>query len=713
VTTFPAFRLPARRRTALLATAAILALQSAPAALAADDALGADPQVTTVPGVTVYGPLPAGYRADTTSTATRTNTALEDVPQSITVITSDLIEDQAMQGMADVVLYVPGVTMGQGEGHRDAPTIRGNASTADFFVDGVRDDVQYYRDLYNAERIEVLKGPNAMIFGRGGGGGVINRVTKAPFFDAERSLTLEGGSNDHWRFTTDLNQPLGETLAGRLNLMFEDSGSYRDHVELERWGVNPTVLIQPNERLSIQLGYEHFSDQRVVDRGVPSYQGRPLATDASTYFGNPDVSRADAAVDALNSTVQYIAGSGLVIRNRTAFADYDKFYQNVFPGAVSPDGSQVSIAAYNNHTRRENLFSQTDLIFNAYTGEVRHTLLAGLELGRQRTSNFRNTGYFNNVTTSVLTPVTSPTVAVPVTFRQSATDADNHVDATVAALYVQDQMQLTQSLQLVLGLRFDVFDLDFRNNRNGEYLGRRDELWSPRAGVIWSPIEPLSLYASYSISHLPSSGDQFASLTATSQTLEPEEFTSYEIGARYTLRPGLVLSGAVYRLDRENTSARDPLDPSLTVQTGATRSEGVEIGLAGQINRNWRVMGGYAYQEAEIVSDTTVAAAGQQVPLTPRHSFSLWNRYQFTPKWAAGLGVIHQDEVFTGIDNAVVLPEFTRVDAAVYYDVTDNVRAQLNVENLFDEGYYSTAHSNNNITPGAPRAFRVSLTTRF
>lgn len=210
------------------------------------------------------------YSTPKTATATKTDSALRDVPQSISVITSDFIEDRNMLSMADVARYVPGFTMGQGEGHRDAPTLRGNSTTADFFVDGVRDDVQYFRDLYNAERIEVLKGPNAMIFGRGGGGGVINRVTKRADGRHHGELGLRGGSYDNKRVTADYGDAINGSLALRVNAMYEDSDSYRDFVELERYGVNPTLGLTLSDDTRLSFSYEHFNDERTVDRGVPS-----------------------------------------------------------------------------------------------------------------------------------------------------------------------------------------------------------------------------------------------------------------------------------------------------------------------------------------------------------------------------------------------------------------------------------------------------------
>ncbi|HEX2211845.1 MAG TPA: TonB-dependent siderophore receptor [Longimicrobium sp.] len=665
----------------------------------------------TLTPLTVVGARSVGYSTRRTVTATRTDTPLRDVPQSVSIVTGELIADQAMQSMADVVRYVPGITMGQGEGHRDAPTIRGNSSTADFFVDGVRDDAQYLRDLYNVERVEALKGSNAMIFGRGGGGGVINRVTKEAQWAPTRTFTLETGSYDHRRGMIDFGQGLGANVAARLNGVWEDSRGFRDEFGLRRWGINPTLALALGSRTTVRAGYEYFTDERTVDRGIPSFQGRPSTADIETFFGNPDLSHSEVEVQSASAFVEHGVG-GLTIRNRSRWASYDKFYQNSFPGAVNAEGTQVTLSAYNNATDRRNLFNQTDLTWEMNTAGVRHTWLAGVELGRQETENFRNTGYYNNATTSITAPIGSPTVDTPITFRQSATDADNEATAKVAGVYVQDQLELAPWLQAIAGLRLDRFSVDFHNNRNDASLDREDDLVSPRAGLILKPIEPMSLYGSYTVSYLPSSGDQFSSLNATTETLEPEQFTNYEVGAKWDVRPNLAVTTAIYRLDRTNTSAPDPNDPSRTVQTGEQRTTGWELGAQGRVTDFWQVTAGFTQQRAKITSRTAAAPEGAQVPLVPRRTVSLWNRVQVLPSVGVGLGVLHQTKMFAAIDNTVTLPGFTRADGAVFVRLTPMLSAQLNVENLLDERYYATSHGNNNILPGAPRTVRFSLTTR-
>ncbi|HET7536006.1 MAG TPA: TonB-dependent siderophore receptor [Candidatus Didemnitutus sp.] len=653
------------------------------------------------------------YKVQDSITATKTDTPLIDVPQSITVVTEQQIKDQQMLSLGDVVRYVPGITAHQGENNRDQIVFRGNSSSADFFINGVRDDVQYYRDLYNLSRVEVLRGPNAMIFGRGGGGGLINRVTKVAEFRPLQEVTLQVGSFDQKRATVDVNQPVNDKVAVRLNAFYEDSESFRNFVELNRWAVNPTLTFAATDATKFTLSYEHLRDTRIADRGITSFHGLPADVPIETYYGNPNDAYVRATADFLTGTIEHQVG-GLTIRNRTLYADYDRSYQNYVPGAVNATQMQVTLTAYNNATQRQNLFNQTDLTYTATTGAVRQTLLGGVELGAQQTDNFRNTGYFNNTTTSILVPYDQPTISTPpVTFRQSATDADNHIDTDLAAIYAQDQVEFSRNWQAVLGLRFDSFDLKYHNNRNGDSLSRRDNLVSPRAGLIYKPVAQASLYANYSVSYLPSSGDQFSSLTVITQQVKPEKFTNYELGAKWDVSSHFSATTAVYQLDRTNTRSTDPTDPTRIVQTGSTRTTGFEIGLSGSVTKDWSVSGGYAYQDAYIRRATTAAPAGATVPQVPRHSFSLWNRYQMTPQFGAGLGIIYRSDMFAAIDNTVVVPGYTRVDAAVYYTINKHWHAQANVENLLDRKYYINSDSNTNISPGSPLAFRVMVRATF
>jgi catecholate siderophore receptor len=433
-----------------------------------------------------------------------------------------------------------------------------------------------------------------------------------------------------------------------------------------------------------------------------------------------DVLIKDQLMTSMADVMRYVPGvqshqgennrDQVIIRGNSSSAD---FYQNFVPGAANTDASLVTLTSDNNATDRTNLFNQTDVTVAARTRPIAHTLLAGTEFGRQLTDNFRNTGFFNNAATSLIVPFASPQTTVPVTFRQSATDADNHLRTNVAAVFVQDQIVVSPAIQLLAGLRYDHFGLQYHNNRTREMLERPDDLLSPRAGIVIKPVDAVSLYGRYSVSYLPSSGDRFASLTSITQQVEPERFDNCEVGTKWDSPLGLAMTAAVYRLDRTNTRSTAPNDPTRIIQTGAQRTNGFELGLTETVVRDWTVAGGYAYQDAYVRRATTSAIAGATVGQVPHHTFSLWNTVQLHCRLSAGLGLIQRSDMFAAIDNTVVLPGYVRADAAAYFTINRQARLQVNVENLANTTYYVNADSNTNISPGSPRAIRLALITRF
>lgn len=683
-------------------------------------------QVTTLPSIQVTATSTNRYSAVSSTTATKTNTLLRDVPQSITVITDELIKDQSVRSIGDAVRYVPGVGVSQGEGNRDALVFRGNRSTGDFFTDGIRDDVEYYRDLYNIQRVEVLKGANGMIFGRGGSGGVVNRVTKQAGWDPVREFIFQAGSYNQKRMTADVGHAINDIAAIRLNAMYEDAGSFRNGVSMERWGISPTITLKPTHRTKVIASVERFHDDRTADRGITSVVGRsgevtgPVDVRRSQFFGDPRRSHASAEVLALNSFIEHKFDSGVTLQNRTNYALYDKFYQNVFANdGLRLATGEVSLGAYNNTTERENVFNQTNLIYSLNTGPIAHTLLAGIEIGRQQTHNRRAMGLFNNdpASTSLPVSISNPITNVPITFRTRDSggdlDALNRSTVNITSLYIQDQIEIIPQLQLIAGVRYDLFEVDFQQ-KNGprEHLKTRDDLIAPRFGIIFKPIEPVSFYASYSKAFVPRAGDQLSSLNVTVETLKPEKFTTLEAGVKWDIRPDLALTGAVYQLDRTNVI--NNIGGGVAVLTKGQRTEGVEVGLAGQLTSHWSVMGGYAYQTGEITSNIFgVAQKGSEVGELPRHTFSLWSRYDITERIGAAFGVIHRDSMFASVTNRVLLPDFTRVDAALFAQFSKHFRGQLNIENLLNTKYFASAHNDFNIAPGSPIAVRASLIASF
>jgi catecholate siderophore receptor len=524
---------------------------------------------------------------------------------------------------------------------------------------------------------------------------------------------ISSGSEGGARFSADLDQPFGSGAGVRINGVYEEGDSFRRHVDLERYAFNPTVGFVPGPNTRVDLSYEFLRDRRTADRGVPADGNRPLTGYDDDFFGDADRSYSRADVHLAVLGVEHGLGEGVTLRNRTLYGDYDKFYQNIYPTDLLEGTRQVRLSAYNDTTRRKNLLSQTDLVWENRLGGIDQTLLLGFELGRQTGFNQRRNGVFSAAATgpsSILAPVDTATVDVPVSFTGGG--ANNGMKATIAAVYVQDQLRPADWIEIVGGLRFDRFSLDIENRNTGAEFSRTDELLSPRIGLILKPRPNLSLYTSYSRSYLPQAGDQFNSLDLTSEALKPEKFDNYEFGGKWEPIEGLLATAALYQLDRTNTRAAGPT-PGTVVLTGAQRSRGMELGLERSISNRWQISAGYAYQKAEITRTTSAAPEGREVPLVPRHQFSLWNRYDVSDAVGAGLGIVAASKSYAQISNAVKLPGYTRVDAALFYDLGRGIQAQLNLENLFDTDYFPTAHNDNNIAPGAPRTLRATVRAGF
>jgi catecholate siderophore receptor len=688
---------------------------------------------TAIDPLGIERPADRGYKADRIVSATRTDTPLVDVPQSVTVVTRDAIDDRAATSIGEAIQYVPGVTTAQGEGNRETIVFRGNASTADFFVDGLRDDIQTYRDIYNIERLEVLRGPNAMVFGRGGVGGVINRVTKQADWEQRIGGRIEIGSYGVYRGSIDLGTPLSDFAAVRLNAVLEDSNSFRRYWFNERWGVNPTAAFRLGEDTLVQLSYEHFEDERTSDRGIPA-AGPVLAAGSApigplrgvrrTFFGDPDNSTNFTNTDAVQLAIEHRFGEGLTLRHRTRYADHVKFYRNVFTSAVrnTAAGTVVDLQGYQVRTTRENLISQTDLNAEFATGGIQHTLLAGFEYNHQDTDNLRLSTDFDPGAATVRTvtrPIGDPTFfRTDLVFSPVASDADNVGTLKGWAVYLQDQIEITPWLQIVAGLRYDRIDLEFTDRRASATQRDFDfdqEIWSPRLGVVVKPAENASIYASYSRTALPRFGEQLGGLSPSNQTLAPEKFENVELGGKWDVTPDLNLTAAIFELKRKNVLIPDPLNPTgQAILADAQRTRGFELGVQGRITPQLQVTGGYTYLDAEFTKPTsTTVLAGNRIANTPRHIASIFGRYDVTDALGLGLGVVHQSARFANADNLVRLPGYTRVDGAIYYDITPQVRLQANVENIFNKRYFVNAHTNNNIQPGAPTTIRAAVSFNF
>ena len=657
------------------------------------------------------------YIKKRTGTATKTDTRIRDIPQSISVITEEQIKDQSLLGLTDAVIYSPGVMAGQGEGNRDSFWLRGNQSTSDLFVDGVRDDVQYYRDLYNIDRVEVLMGPNGMIFGRGGVGGVINRVVKEANWESKNEFRIQGGAYDHKRSSIDLNNQINETLAVRINAMIEDSGSFRQGVESERRAINPTFTFKPSGKTKIIIGTEYFKDKRIGDRGIPSVQnspqGYPYPTSRSTFFGNALQSHNEAIIKNGYAIIDHAFDNGFSLKNHTRFSDYDKYYQNVYANSqVRPDGT-VTIDGYYDNTQRQNFFNQTDLTYNLKTGSISHRLLAGVEIGFQENENYRILATPNS-TIAASSPFAS------LAFNSSR-DRNTSTDISNQAIYIQDQIYLNEQYQIIAGLRYDKFKTKFNDIKNSSNSANvNDQFLSPRVGLVYKPIEPVSIYTNYSLSYLPRTGEQLTSLTSSNKSFDPEKFTNIEFGLKYDLLQSFSISSAIYRLERSKMAITDPSNSSNIIIVDGQVTKGFELGVAGKLFDAHSMYGGYTYQDAEITktqgTGSSQITSGTLLGHVPKHTFSLWNKYEFNETWSAALGIISRSDMYAATptsSTAVNLPGYARLDAAVFANINKQTKLQLNIENILDKTYYQSAHNNNNIMYGYPLTARATLTYTF
>lgn len=649
-----------------------------------------------------------GYVAVNSVTATKTDTPLLNVPQSINVITRAQLDDQALHSLGEVLHYVPGTTVGQGEGNRDQVTLRGQNTTADFFLDGVRDDTQYFRGLYNVERVEVLKGPYALIFGRGGGGGIINRVQKTPSAaGAFASGRVSANSFGAWDVSADGNAPVGDRAAVRINAVYENLDNHRDAFGGERYAVNPFVAMELGSDWRAGLSYEYVNDDRVVDRGIPSLDGAPLPGHRDQFFGVPGVNRTTLGANIVKLRIDGTLADAVTVSTTVLYGDYDKVYTNVYAsGPATAQTGTVPLGVYSSPTTRQNLLLQGNLVWDLSAGGMTHRLLFGLEYGDQDSASQRRNGVLSSPSLDLANPV-FPTVQFTTLSRNTVSNVES------VSAYVQDQIHLGEQVQIVAGLRYDRFDitgLDLQPDPDRPFA-RVDDKVSPRLGLIYKPRPEVSIYASYSQSFLPRSGDQFLTLSTTQENLDPEGFTNHEIGAKWDIRPNLNVTAALFRLDRTNATTPDPSNPTVSINVGETRTEGLELALTGRVRPNWQISGGYAWLDARLQGNDSVRLAQ-----TPRQQFSLWNRYDVSRRLGFGLGVIHQAGQYASIRTTAAttrLPAFTRVDAAVFYRVNDAVDLQLNVENLLDATYFPDAHNNNNISTGAPLNARLTLSTRF
>lgn len=652
-------------------------------------------------------------------TALKSPTPIIDVPQSLSIVTADQLDEQGFTSIADIVNYTPGVSTSQGEGHRDAIVFRGVRSTADFFIDGVRDDVQYYRPLYNLEQVEILRGPNALLFGRGGTGGILNRVTKKGIL-GETITSYQVGTDSFGELGAqiDTNISNSEAWAFRLNAFYEGLENHRDFYEGDRFGINPTAKFLLSEDTTLDLSYEYADHQRFIDRGIPTGDdGRPVEAFEDVVFGDRDVNTTELEAHLLRARVERRFSDNIKANISAFHGDYDKLYQNFYASDYDEANNIVELDGYLDTTQRQNTVLSGDLIGQFASGNMAHTVIFGGEFIDTSSDQDRYNTYFDTSAADVAAGVPgartdqalfSPNRPIDLingtgtladgrtttnNFTTSLND-DTHVNIEVLSFYLQDEIEFSDKFNMTLGARFDSFDIEVFNVKADETRSRKDDEISPRLGFVFKPKESVSLYGSYSESFLPRSGEQFANINGDNNRLDPNTFANTEVGVKWDLNDRLSLTTAIFEIEQESPVVAD--SDAGTFDVISTQVEGMEAQLQGHVSERWFLSAGYSYLDGKQADDVLRPRE------LPENMFSLWNSINMTDNFSFGLGLTYQDESFVNNSNSAVLPSYTRVDAALYYDLSDAWKIQLNIENLTDELYFPHSHSTHQVSVGAP-----------
>jgi len=665
------------------------------------------------------------FKADTASTATRYEAPLLDTPQSVSVVKKELIESQNAFNLRDALKNVSGLSIAAGEGGRtgDSITLRGFSANSDTYLDSVKENGQYFRDTFFLERVEVLKGASSVLFGRGATGGVINQIAKKPQQQILASGQFVYGSFDFKRATADLNIAPNDQLGVRLNALYQDAGSFRNYNYTNRWGLAPSLKFDFTPDTDITLYYLHQQESSVFDYGVPTYLGKPANVNIDTFYGFPDDRLQTFDVNIPTAVLTHRFSDDFSIVNTVRYGDYERNYRTLLFGAVTNNGLASTIArseALRSNTQ-QNLYNQTSLILKQPVFGFNNTLLLGMTLGSEK-YNFLSKDSTGVPSVSIFNPILTATVGAGRANDFSGVLAINRsTTAQTYAGYMTDQFELTPEWKLLGGVRYEVFEAkqdDRVNNAND--FSRTDRQWNPRAGLVWEPAKWQSYYASYATSFNPSA--EAYTLAANNANIGPEQNRNFEIGAKFDLLDGrLSATGALFRLEKTNARTTDPNDPTQLILSGEQRTDGFELGLAGEVLPNWNVSLAYAYLNAKVVKSSTTAVGSVsgttqslqgKVPINvPANSGVVWTSYHLTPEWEIGGGVFFSTQRYTDTVNEVTLPGYARLDAIVAYH-QPHFDIQVNAFNLTDATYYESGQTYSAL-PGVPISAQVSLNLKY
>ena len=639
------------------------------------------------------------------ATATRTNTPAKLVPQAIDSVKASELTAFGQPTLSEALTGIPGVNA-SGDTRFDGVNIRGFSASNDFYLDGFRDDMQYTRDLGNTERVEVLKGPAAVLYGRGSTGGIVNRVSKKPQKGLESSVSAQMGSFDSRRLAADLNGEAGEQVQVRLNLAQEDKDSFRNGVTSKRTLLAPSVNWEINDKLNWLLQYERNEHDRTPDRGIPGVNGRPANVPKEYVYSDTRRDFIDDVAQSTRSRLSWDINDQWQLRQQLGYTSLDSQFDNTYVTSVK--GDKVTRARWQQDLKANSLISNTEVEGQLQTGPVEHRLLVGFEQNWQE----RTPKLYQNATAipagNLYDPGSLPTYDGAM---KLSSDANHKVRGY--GLYVQDQLSLGD-WHLLAGLRRDDFTVTSRrNDLNKEETVSVTSL-SPRLGLVWNPIEEHAFYASYSKTFTPVGGELIGITPGDkNNNLDPQHTRLYEGGVKSDWLDGrLATTLSLYRLEMYNKRSKDPLDPTKVILTGLQRTEGIELSARAQLTDELYLRGGIAIQDAEQVK-ADADLQGKRPMNVSRQNGELFAGYQSGKQgWFGETGVTAVGDRFADNANTTTLPGYARFDARAGYR-WQQWEAQLSVENLTDHDYFVSATSASQIMPGTPRQLHLSAAYRF
>ncbi|MFQ2401817.1 MULTISPECIES: TonB-dependent receptor [Aeromonas] len=639
------------------------------------------------------------------ATATRTNTPAKLVPQAIDSVKASELTAFGQPTLSEALTGIPGVNA-SGDTRFDGVNIRGFSASNDFYLDGFRDDMQYTRDLGNTERVEVLKGPAAVLYGRGSTGGIVNRVSKKPQKGLESSVSAQVGSFDSRRLAADLNGEAGEQVQVRLNLAQEDKDSFRNGVTSKRTLLAPSVNWEINDKLNWLLQYERNEHDRTPDRGIPGVNGRPADVPKEYVYSDTRRDFIDDVAQSTRSRLSWDINDQWQLRQQLGYTSLDSQFDNTYVTSVK--GDKVTRARWQQDLKANSLISNTEVEGQLQTGPVEHRLLVGFEQNWQE----RTPKLYQNATEipagNLYDPGSLPTYDGAM---KLSSDANHKVRGY--GLYVQDQLSLGD-WHLLAGLRRDDFTVTSRrNDLNKEETVSVTSL-SPRLGLVWNPIEEHAFYASYSKTFTPVGGELIGITPGDkNNNLDPQHTRLYEGGVKSDWLDGrLATTLSLYRLEMYNKRSKDPLDPTKVILTGLQRTEGIELSARAQLTDEIYLRGGIAIQDAEQVK-ADADLQGKRPMNVSRQNGELFAGYQSGKQgWFGETGVTAVGDRFADNANTTTLPGYARFDARAGYR-WQQWEAQLSVENLTDHDYFVSATSASQIMPGTPRQLHLSAAYRF